>query len=187
MRKWTVLPMNMDTGIFRYFKFAWNVYIVFSVASPRWRHQMETFSALLVFCAGNSPVTGEFPAQRPVTRYFEVFFDLRLNKTLSKQSWGWWFETPSRSLWRHCNAGTGQSTNCPSVSEASLKMMDKISRYPNTTKQTCEPCAMMTSSNENILRVTGPLWGEYTGHRTSHKDQWRGALIFSLICPWRNG
>ena len=44
-----------------------------------WRHQMETFSALLVFCAGNSPVTSEFPAQRPVTRSFEVFFDLHLN------------------------------------------------------------------------------------------------------------
>ena len=64
---------------------------------------METFSASLVLCAGNSPVTGEFPAQRPVTRSFDVFFDLRLNKRLSKQSWGWWFETPSRSLWRHCN------------------------------------------------------------------------------------
>ena len=37
-----------------------------------WRHQMETFSALLAFCAGNSPVTGEFPAQRPVTRSFDV-------------------------------------------------------------------------------------------------------------------
>ena len=58
---------------------------------------------LLALCAGNSPVTGEFPAQRAVTRSFDVFFDLRLNKRLSKQSWGWWFETPSRSLWRHHN------------------------------------------------------------------------------------
>ena len=48
-------------------------------------------------------VPGEFPAQRPVTRSFDVFFDLRLNKRLSKQSWGWWFETPSCPLWRHCN------------------------------------------------------------------------------------
>ena len=66
-----------------------------------WRHQMETFSALLAICAGNSPVPGEFPAQRPVTRIFDVFFDLGLNKRLSKQSWGWWFETLSRPLWRH--------------------------------------------------------------------------------------
>ena len=63
-----------------------------------WRHQMETFSALLALCVGNSPVSGEFPAQRPVTRSFDVFFDLCLNKRLGKQSWGWWFETPSRLL-----------------------------------------------------------------------------------------
>ena len=68
-----------------------------------WRHQMGTYVALLAFCAGNSPVTDEFPAQRPVTRSFDVFFDLRLNKRLGNQSWGWWFETPLRSLWRHCN------------------------------------------------------------------------------------
>ena len=70
---------------------------------PWWRHQMETFSALLAICAGNSPVTGEFPSQRPVTQSFDVFFDLRLNKQFSKQSGPWWFETPSRPLWRHCN------------------------------------------------------------------------------------
>ena len=133
---------------------------------------METFSALLASCAGNTPVTGHrsdyvllispsnadnvtmqfrnptivtqsrekwyltrlvsiysmmtssngnifrvtgslcaeftgpgvFPTQRPVTRSFGVFFDLLLNKPLSKQQWGWWFETPSWSLWRQCNA-----------------------------------------------------------------------------------
>ena len=64
---------------------------------------METFSALLDICAGNSPVPGEFPTQRPVTRSFDVYFDLRPNKWLSKQSWGWWFETLSCSLWRHRN------------------------------------------------------------------------------------
>ena len=63
-----------------------------------WRHQMETFSALLAICAGNTPV----PAQRPVTRSFHAFFGLHLNKPLSKQSWGWWFETISRPL-SHCN------------------------------------------------------------------------------------
>ena len=64
---------------------------------------METFFTLLAFCAGNSPVTGEFPSQRQVTRMFDVFFDLRLNKRLGKQSRGWWFEMPARSSWRHCN------------------------------------------------------------------------------------
>ena len=70
----------------------------------RWRrHQMETFSALLAICAGNSQVPGEFPTQRPVTWSFDVFYDLRPNKRLSKQWWGWWFETQSCPLWRHCN------------------------------------------------------------------------------------
>ena len=54
-------------------------------------------------CAGNSPVTGKFLAQRPVTRSFDVLFYLRLNKRLSKQWWCWWFETPSHPLLRHCN------------------------------------------------------------------------------------
>ena len=44
-----------------------------------------------------------WPVKRPVTRSFNVFFDLRLNKRLSKQWWGRWFETPSRPLWRHGN------------------------------------------------------------------------------------
>ena len=65
--------------------------------------KQETFFALLALCAGNSPVHGEFTAQRPVTWSFGVFFDLRPNKRWSKQSWGCWLETPSRSLWRHCN------------------------------------------------------------------------------------
>ena len=73
------------------------------LAKSLWRHQLQLFSALLALCVGNSPVTGEFPSQRPVTRSFDIFFDLRLNKQLSKQSWGWWFKTPSRSLWRHRN------------------------------------------------------------------------------------
>ena len=64
---------------------------------------METFSALLAICAGNSPISGEFPAQRPVTRSFDVLFDMRLNKPLSKQPYGWWLETLSRPLWRHCD------------------------------------------------------------------------------------
>ena len=95
--------------------------------SSWWCHHMETFSVLLAICVGNSSVPGEFPLQRPVTWSFDVFFDLRLNKRLSKQQWGWWFETPgwsfdlrlnkplskqlwgwwfetlSHPLWHHCN------------------------------------------------------------------------------------
>ena len=64
-----------------------------------WRHQIETFSASLALCAGNSPVTVEFTSQRPVKRSFDVFFYLRLNKRLSKQSRRRWFE---KRLKKHC-------------------------------------------------------------------------------------
>ena len=67
--------------------------------------------------AGNSPVTGEFPAQRQVTRSFDVLFDLRLKIRLSKQSWGCWFEKPSRPLWCHSNDYILQMSFCiePSI------------------------------------------------------------------------
>ena len=76
--------------------------------------------ALLALCAGNSPVTGEFPSQRPVTQSFDVFFDLCLNKRLGKQSWGWWFEMPLRPLWHHCNVSIRpKGTN---LSEMTIKI-----------------------------------------------------------------
>ena len=68
-----------------------------------WRHQMETISALLALCEGNSPATGEFPSQSQRRGVLMFFFYLRLNKRLSKQSRRWWFETPSRPLWHHGN------------------------------------------------------------------------------------
>ena len=64
-----------------------------------WKH----FPRYWLLCAGNSPITDEFPSQRPVTQSFDVFFDQHLNKRLSKQWWGWWFETPLHPSWRHCN------------------------------------------------------------------------------------
>ena len=66
------------------------------------RHQMETFSALLALCVGihRSPVNYPHKGQ---WRGALIFFYLRLNKRLSKQWWGWWFETPSFPLWRHSN------------------------------------------------------------------------------------
>ena len=83
-----------------------------SPATNPWRrYQVETFSALLVLCTGNSPVTREFPSQMPVSRSFDVFFDLRMNKQLSKQSRRRWFDTPSRWLWRHCNVDEDSLTS----------------------------------------------------------------------------
>ena len=69
------------------------------------------FSALLAFFAGHTPVTGEFTSQRPVTRNFDIFFDLRPNKRLRKEPWGQRFGAPSRSLWRYCNKNWSTETN----------------------------------------------------------------------------
>ena len=88
----------------RFCKNAISKWICAQSPTPWWRHQMETFSALLALCAGIISVTGEFPAQRQVTLSFDVFFDLRLDKRLSKRSWGWWLEMPLCPLRCHCNA-----------------------------------------------------------------------------------
>ena len=87
-------------ALFR-FRFQW------TTLASRSIHMMTSWNGnifrLLTLCVGNSPVTGEFPSQRQMTLGFDVFFDLRLNEQLSTQSWGWLFQTPSCSLWRHCN------------------------------------------------------------------------------------
>ena len=68
----------------------------------RWRHQVETISALLALCEGNSPVIGGFPLQRASNTGFDVLFDVSLIKRLNNPSNRPWFETPGCSLWRHC-------------------------------------------------------------------------------------
>ena len=120
---------------------------------------MERYSALLTICVGNSPVPGEFPAQGPVTRSFDVFFDLRLNKRLSKQSWGWWFETLSRPL-----CAISVVTKYSGIFKFTQFLWKDIPRYWPFV------CGIHRSP------VNSP-----------HKDQWRGALMFSLICVWING
>ena len=52
----------------------------------------------------------------------------------------------------------------------------------------CESKYMMASSNGNIFRLTGHMCGEFTRSpvNSPHKGQWRGALMFSLICAWIN-
>ena len=71
-----------------------------------WRHQIKTFSSLLALCAGNSLVTGEFPAQRPVTRSFAVFFDPCPNKRLSKTIVGLVIWDAIAPIMTSCNGGT---------------------------------------------------------------------------------
>ena len=138
-------------------------------------------------CVENKPMTGEFPSQRPVTRSFDVFFDLRLNKRLSRQSRRQWIETPWGSLWRHLNdhRTSGGITSHYSATWASWRLkllvlllfVQQFVRANNNENikfpyfGLCEEIHwwpvdfMMTSSNGNILRVTGPLCGEFTGPR----------------------
>ena len=132
---------------------------------PWWRHQMEIFFASMAICTGNSPASGEFPAQRPVTRSFDVFFDLCLNKGLRKQSWGWWFETVSCLLWRHCNVDTKK------------QMAIKMDRTPVNN-------SLFTWWRHQMEKISALLvrCGEFP-----QKGQWRGALMFSLICAGTNG
>ena len=102
--------------------YRWCEYEPCVIAVTRWRHQMEIFSVLLAICEGNSPVTSEFPSQRPVTQSFDVFFDLRLNKRLSKQSIRWSFETSPCSSWRHCNVY--EPCDTPVIVESALMWTD---------------------------------------------------------------
>ena len=64
---WPTRKLTWAERISGLLKIGWFTWITW------WRHQMETFSALLAICAGNSPVSGEFPAQRPVTRSFDIW------------------------------------------------------------------------------------------------------------------
>ena len=124
-----------------------------------WRHQMETFSALLALCVGNSPVTGEFPSQRPVTRSFDVFFDLCLNKRLSKQSRRWWSETPLHPLLRHCNEPHG----CPLSSGAI-----------GVTRRKWEKNKKQNKTKQNSMKIS-----------TKRKIWWTFELLSRIIYSFR--
>ena len=88
-----------------------------------------TFSALLVFFAGHTPATSEFPSQRPVTRNFDIFFDLRPNKRLRKEPWRQWFGAPSCSLWRYCNKNWSTEMN-PKLSSYMVRAPNCQSLWP---------------------------------------------------------
>ena len=81
--------------------FLWLPYQCFTTHDEviKWKH----FPHYWTFVRGIHRSVVEFPSQRPVMQNFDVFFDLRLNKCLRKQSWCWWFEMPSSWLWCHCN------------------------------------------------------------------------------------
>ena len=141
-----LMPMHQDPLLVCY----WQVDLIHTIAllapgeDSWWRHQMETFSALLALCAGNSPVTGEFPSQRPVTRSFGVLFDLCLNKQLNKQSWGWWFETPSHSLRRYCNVSiTNEKPRWIQFHKSHKSMKYYATKSKQSANGTCSVSASM--------------------------------------------
>ena len=132
---------------------------------------METFSALLAICAGNSPVTGEFPKQRPVMRSFGVFFDLRLNKRLSKQQRRRWFETPSRSLWRHCNE---------------YGWLHTLSNKPGTIKPGNTWNVNCVAKMSTLLSKC-QLWHKYSPHGVyAHEQMLKLLWKVSLGLRWRH-
>ena len=153
---------------------------------------METFSALLALCAGNSPVTGEFPSQRPVTWSFDVFFDLCLFKRLCKQSSRWWFEKPSRSLWRRCDALS------PPFQIYLIKKHWCSSQTRFVLRLILAGCAMSNNHHKGILSwwrhqmesfaawLTLCAGNSRVTNEFHHKGQWLWALKFSLICAWIN-
>ena len=142
-----------------------------------WRHQMETFSALLAICARNSPVSGEYPAQRPVTRSFDVFFDLCLDGRLSKHSWGWWLETQSRPLWRHSNEDNASIRISYSVYRGRvlfivIQHMKIILIYMNFRSQT-SPRQYFQQMDDAFSAIAG---------ETMYFDMWIGG---KYMLPWR--
>ena len=103
---------------------------------------------------------GEFPAQRPVTRSFDVLFDLRPNERLSKQPWGWWFETLSCSLWRHCN----EQFHWHRWWMASLTM----------------PAVRAVHSSNAI----GPIYHIHRDHFVYAPSKWETALQCNVVSNW---
>ena len=102
---WNATGVPLVDGCCNISRFLWDIKLNPHERSfPWWYHQMETFYALLAFVRGihQQPVNSPHKGQRRGALMF--FFICALNKQLSKQSWGWWFEMPSCSLWRYCNA-----------------------------------------------------------------------------------
>ena len=115
---------------------------------------METFHVLLALCVGNSPVTGAFPTQRPVMRSFDVFFDLRLNKRLSKHSWGWWSETPSRPLWRHCNGSESVITSHSFLCDIMTRLNVTVIRFIYALLGWCSSGMLNLADKQTLYSLT---------------------------------
>ena len=139
-----------------------------------WRHQMETFSALLTLWMGNSLVTGEFPSQRTVTLSFDVFFDLCLNKWLNKPLTCQWFETPSCSLWRHSN-----NFGCNATEESLRSAMYQPQNY-NHVISTHSSCKAASLQSKNSVKV----WMLCFNQKFCKCDIWGSTMGVIHRCRW---
>ena len=118
---------------------------------------------------------GEVPAQRPVMRSFGVFFHLRLNKRLSKQPWGWWFETPPWPLWRQCD------DDRIAVMTVHLYKHDVQYRFYLATNATVETRTCMNS--DKIERLSGVWYSTlFTNCVTNVAMISTGALHYTVGC-----
>ena len=110
-------------------------------------------------CAGNSSEAGEIPSQSPVTRSFDVFFELCQNKRLRKKSWGWWFERLSRLLWRHGN-GINLSHRLPSMELITARCRYNVVRYNTTVHKALHGHrhSMNISVYTACVVLSGELW-----------------------------
>ena len=119
-----------------------------------------------------------------------MFFYLRLNKRLNKQSWGWWLETLSHPLWRQCDdtrAKSGVDFKMPSYDYRKYQWEDKIVvNWIMLTWYGIIDMAMWWRHDTANVHILGPLWGESIRHLwiPLTKGQWCGTLVFTLLLPW---
>ena len=122
----------------------------------------------------------EFPAQRPVTRSFDVFFHLRLNKRLSKQPWGWWFVTPVWSLWRHRNGFPNPPRIVQELTNALVEVWHDIDfgtirRLIRSMPQHCKACIQARGGHTRyqcVLSIWLNEWSQF----------WDKSISRSLFC-----
>ena len=109
----------------------------------------KNISALVALCEENPPISSRLLSQMPITRSFDVFFDLRQNKRLSKQLRRRWFKTSSRSLWSHCNVLSQTLTyrrfSSTAVDISACMMNYNLLFYENVT-YSCRELVDLTSS-----------------------------------------
>ena len=180
-QSWDRLVSTMGIAVITMKSFYW------TQPNSWWRHQMETFSALLAFCEGNSPVTGEFPSQRPVARRFDVFFDMHPNKRLNKPSRHRWFETPSRTLWCHRNVTTLQPPTCSVQSHHPNQCWHITIKIQMTTffyrksKNILENVSCQFVQTAPLATLFKPQWATLNHQLTSTKDINRVSMVQRLI------